>query len=40
MEKIDNMIADIMKDPIKAANNVGTMKSLQDMKQKIKDILE
>ena len=35
IEKIDNMIADIMKDPIKAANNVGTMKSLQDMKQKV-----
>lgn len=35
IEKIDNMIANIMKDPIKAANNVGTMKSLQDMKQKV-----
>lgn len=35
IEKIDNMIADIMKDPIKAANNVGTMKSLQEMKQKV-----
>lgn len=35
IEKIDNMIAGIMKDPIKAANNVGTMKSLQDMKQKV-----
>lgn len=35
IEKIDNMIANIMKDPMKAANNVGTMKSLQDMKQKV-----
>lgn len=33
--RIDDMIADIMKDPMKAANNVGTMKSLQDMKQKV-----
>ena len=32
--KIDDMISDYMKDPIKAANNVGTIKSLQDMKQK------
>lgn len=33
--KIDDMISDYMKDPIKAANNVGTIKSLQDMKQKV-----
>lgn len=35
IEKIDDMIANLMKDPIKAANNVGTMKSLQDMKQRV-----
>ena len=29
--KIDDMISDYMKDPIKAANNVGTIKSLQDI---------
>lgn len=35
LERIDDMIANIMKDPMKAANNVGTMKSLQEMKQKV-----
>ena len=35
MEKTDDMIADFMKDPIKAANNVGTIKSLQDMKKNV-----
>lgn len=35
IEKIDDMIASFMKDPIKAANNVGTVKSLQDMKQRV-----
>ena len=35
IEKIDDMIAGFMKDPIKAANNVGTIKSLQDTKQKV-----
>ena len=35
IEKIDDMIASLMKDPIKAANSVGTMKSLQDMKQRV-----
>ena len=35
IEKIDDMIAGLMKDPIKAANSVGTMKSLQDMKQRV-----
>lgn len=35
IEKIDDMIAGFMKDPIKAANNVGTVKSLQDMKQRV-----
>ena len=30
--KIDDMISDYMKDPIKAANNVGTIKSLQDIR--------
>lgn len=35
IEKIDDMIADFMKDPIKAANNVGTIKSLQDMKKNV-----
>jgi hypothetical protein len=33
--RIDDMIADIMKDPMKASNNVGTMKSLQDMKKNV-----
>ena len=35
MEKTDDMIADFMKDPLKAANNVGTIKSLQDMKKNV-----
>ena len=35
IEKIDDMIADFMKDPLKAANNVGTIKSLQDMKKNV-----
>ena len=35
IEKIDDMITSLMKDPIKAANNVGTIKSLQDMKQRV-----
>ena len=35
IEKIDDMIADFMKDPIRAANNVGTIKSLQDMKKNV-----
>jgi transcription elongation factor Elf1 len=35
IEKTDDMIADFMKDPIKAANNVGTIKSLQDMKKNV-----
>lgn len=35
IEKTDDMIADFMKDPLKAANNVGTIKSLQDMKKNV-----
>ena len=35
IERIDDMIADIIRDPTKATNNVGTMKSLQEMKQKV-----
>lgn len=39
MEKTDDMIADFMKDPMKAANNVGTIKSLQDMKKNVKSTI-
>jgi hypothetical protein len=35
IEKTDDMIASFMKDPMKAANNVGTIKSLQDMKKNV-----
>ena len=35
IEKTDDMIAGFMKDTLKAANNVGTIKSLQDMKKNV-----